>query len=114
MDIVKKYESLTKKQAMDNPDKAYKMIELGLFFEKQIVRFSEKDMPKAYKKLNLITLNSILGALKKPEESAWVNIFTPVEILQAFDITPLSIECISSFMSGFECEDFFNEYAENI
>ena len=114
MDIVKKYESLTKKEAMDNPDKAYKMIELGLFFEKQIVRFSEKDMPKAYKKLNLIALNSILRALKKPEDSAWVNIFTPVEILQTFDINPLSIECISCFMSGFECEDFFNEYAENL
>lgn len=114
MNIVKKYESLTKKEAAENPEKAYKMIELGLFFEKQIVRFSEKDMPKAYKKLNLIALNSVLQGLKKPENSAWVNIFTPVEILQAFDINPLSIECVSSFLSGFEIEDFFNEYAENL
>lgn len=114
MNIVKKYEDLTKKEAMNNPEKAYSLIKLGLRFEKEIVRFSEKDMPKAYKKLNIIAINSILKALKHPENSAWVNIFTPVEILQAFDITPLSIECMSSFISGFECEDFFNEYAENL
>lgn len=114
MDIVKKYEDLTKKEAMNNPEKAYSLIKLGLRFEREIVRFSEKDMPKAYKKLNLIAINSILKALKQPGKSAWVNIFTPVEILQAFDITPLSIECMSSFISGFECEDFFNEYAENL
>lgn len=114
MNLVKKYEDLTKREAMNNPDRAYSLIKLGLRFEKEIVRFSEKDMPKAYKKLNLIAINSILKALRKPEKSAWVNIFTPVEILQAFDIVPLSIECMSSFISGFECEDFFNEYAENL
>ena len=99
MNLIQKYEALTKKQAAENPEKAYKMIGLGLFFEKQIVKFSEKDMPKAYKKLNLIALNSVLRGLKNPEKAAWVNIFTPVEILQAFDINPLSIECISSFLS---------------
>lgn len=114
MDIVKKYEEITKKQAEINPKTAYKMIKLGLFLEKQIVRFSSENVPKAYKKLNLIAVNSILKALKEPENSAWVNIFTPVELLQCFDINPLSIECMSCFMSGFECEDFVNEYAENI
>ena len=54
MDIVKKYEELTKKQAETNPKTAYKMIKLGLFFEKQIVKISSKDVPEAYKKLNLI------------------------------------------------------------
>lgn len=114
MDIVKKYEELTKKQAEANPKTAYKMIKLGLFLEKQIVKFSSQEVPKAYKELNLIALNSILRGLKNPENSAWVNIFTPVEILQCFDINPLSLECMSCFMSGFECEDFVNEYAENI
>ncbi|WP_294403303.1 hypothetical protein [uncultured Clostridium sp.] len=53
MNIVKKYEDLTKKEAMNNPEKAYSLIKLGLRFEKEIVRFSEKDMPKAYKNLTL-------------------------------------------------------------
>ncbi|AKA67553.1 2-hydroxyacyl-CoA dehydratase subunit D [Clostridium scatologenes] len=114
MGIVKKYEELTKKEAETNPEKAYKMIKLGLFLEKQIVKLSSKEVPKAYTKLSLIAINSILRALKEPENSAWINIFTPVEILQCFDINPLSIECMACFMSGFECEDFVNEYAENI
>lgn len=114
MGIVKKYEELTKKEAENNPEKAYKMIKLGLFLEKQIVKLSSKEVPKAYTKLSLIAINSILRALKEPENSAWINIFTPVEILQCFDINPLLIECMACFMSGFECEDFVNEYAENI
>ena len=114
MDIIKKYEEFTKKQAENNPTKAYKMIKLGLFLEKEKVKFSDKEVPKAYKQLNVIAINSILKALKNPENSAWVNIFTPVEILQCFDINPLSIECMSCFISGFECEDYVNEYAENI
>ena len=114
MDIIKKYEEFTKKQAENNPTKAYKMIKLGLFLEKEKVKFSDKEVPKAYKQLKVIAINSILKALKNPENSAWVNIFTPVEILQCFDINPLSIECMSCFISGFECEDYVNEYAENI
>lgn len=114
MDIVQKYEDLTKKELGVNPDKAYKLIKLGLFFEDKLVKFTEKEMPKAYKKLNSIAINSILRALRHPENTAWVNIFTPVELLQCFDINPLSIECMSSFISGFQCEDFSNEYAENI
>lgn len=114
MDIEKKYDDMIKKQSINNPDTAYKMINLGLFLEKQIVKFTEKDMPKAYRKLSIIALDSVRNALKNPENTAWVNIFTPVEILQCFDIQPLSIECFSSFISGFQCEDFFNDYAENL
>lgn len=33
MSIVKKYEELTKKEAETNPEKAYKMIKLGLFWK---------------------------------------------------------------------------------
>ena len=66
MDIEKKYEDITKKQAMNNPDMAYKMIKWGLFFEKQIVKFTEKNMPKAYKELNLFAVDSIRKALKNP------------------------------------------------
>ncbi len=113
MDIVKTYGNLTKKQATVHPDKAYKMIKLGLFLEDKIVKLSSGDMPKAYKKLNEIALKSILTALKHPENTAWVNIFTPVEILQCFDIDVLSLECMSCFMSGFQIEDYVNEVAEN-
>ncbi|MDD6795822.1 MAG: 2-hydroxyacyl-CoA dehydratase family protein [Clostridiaceae bacterium] len=114
MDIVKKYGEITKKRAKENPANAYKMIKLGLFLEDKMVKLTSKDLPKAYKKLNIIAVNSILNALKHPEKSAWVNIFTPVEILHAFDIIPLSFECLSCFMSGFQIEDYVNEYAEDL
>lgn len=44
----------------------------------------------------------------------WGNIFAPCEIMQAFGLNTLSIECLSCYLSGFHLEDFFIDFAQNI
>lgn len=113
MDLIETYGRFLKKTVPTNPELALNMIKLGLFYEQnRLKQFPNKKVPKAYQKLNEIAVHSISDALKHPNQSAWVNIFTPVEILQCFNIQPLSIECFSSFMAGFRSEDLMIDYAE--
>ena len=113
MDVVKKYGNYIKKYAATNPTHAQKLITTGLHLEQFRTRhFPAKEMPKAYRALNTLAVGSTLLALEHPEQTVWTNLFTPVEILQCFDLNALSIECLSSFLSGFTCEDFFINYAE--
>ena len=113
MDLIETYGRFIKKTTSTNPEFALNMIKLGLFYEQnRLQSFPNKKVPKAYQKLNLIAIKSLYEALKNPTRSVWVNIFAPVEILQCFDLNPLSLECFSSFMAGFRCEDLFIDYAE--
>lgn len=112
MDIEKRYDDIIKRNASSSPKVSYEMIKVGLLFEKFIVNHTKEKIPDAYKELNLFAVESMRKSLKNPEKTCWVNLFSPVEILQCFDINPLSIECFSSFISGFQCEDFFNDCAE--
>lgn len=54
-----------------------------------------------------------LHALEYPESTVWCNLFAPVEIFQCFGLSALSMECLSSFLSGFTCEDYFIDRAES-
>lgn len=113
MDFVKTYGQIIKKYAGTKPETARKLIQTGLHLELfRTKHFLPKDMPKAYQKLNSLAVKSTLFSFEHPEQTAWTNIFTPVEILQCFGLNALSIECLSSFISGFTCEDFFIDYAE--
>lgn len=90
------------------------MIKLGL--REEVIRHGllpEKGMPKAYAQLNQIALKSVLSALEHPERTVWTNIFAPVELMQCFDLSCISMECLSSFCSGFTIEDYFIDNAEN-
>ena len=113
LDFIETYGHFLKKAVPNHPDLALKMIQLGLFYEENRLRqFPDQKVPKAYQKLNQLAVHSIASALKEPEHSAWVNIFAPVELLQCFQIHPLSLECFSSFMAGFRSEDLMIDYAE--
>ncbi|BBF43402.1 benzoyl-CoA reductase subunit BadE [Lachnospiraceae bacterium KM106-2] len=114
MDIIKKYGEQIKKVSDEKPDKALSMMKVGLDYESLRTKFHpDKKLSKAYKMLNHIVVKNTLKALKEPENSVWVNIFAPVEILQCFGLNPISLECLSSFFSGFQCEDYFIDTAEN-
>ena len=113
MNLVKTYGTIIKKYADTNPKTARKLIQTGFHLELFRTRhLATKGMPAAYQKLNTLAVKSTLFALEHPEQTAWTNIFTPVEILQCFGLNSLSIECLSSFMSGFTCEDYFIDHAE--
>lgn len=113
MDYIKEYGNIIKKN-VNNPKKGKKLIKLGLSLENfRVNHMQEKNIPVALKYLNKICLKYVLEPLKTPENSAWVNLFSPSEILHAMDIYPVLIEAYSSFLSGLKCEDIFIDLAEN-
>ncbi|MFQ9393792.1 MAG: hypothetical protein ACLR2E_06240 [Lachnospiraceae bacterium] len=54
-------------------------------------------MPKALHEVESAGLKSVLSALEHPEKTVWTNIFAPVELLQCFGLSSISMECLSSF-----------------
>ncbi len=113
MGIIKTYGNLIKHYESAHPAVSRKMITTGLSLESfRAAHLSDKRIPKAYVELNTLAVRSIQHGLKNPETTAWTNLFTPVEILQCFDLFCLSAEALSSFWSGFFIEDRFIDDAE--
>ncbi|MBE6031940.1 MAG: 2-hydroxyacyl-CoA dehydratase [Firmicutes bacterium] len=113
MSIIAKYAKLIKKIAVAHPAAAFQLLRLGLLYERtRVKRLPPEKIPDAYKYLNVMALDSVRGAMRHPEKAVCVNLFAPVEILQCFGLTPLSVECFSAFMSAFLIEDYFIGYAE--
>ncbi len=113
MDLVKTYGGFVRKAAADHPKLAYRLINIGLIYETLRSKYlADKELPNAYKYLNTYAVNCIRQGLKHPRKTAWVNLFAPVELIQSFGLNPLSIEALSSFLSGFTCEDFFIDQAQ--
>ena len=114
MDVIEKYGNIIKKLAPAHQTAALRMIKAGLTLEKfRTKHLADKKIPGAYRYLNHYAVAKVLEALKHPENTAWANIFAPVEILQAFGLNSLSVECLSSFLSGLRMEDYCLDYAEN-
>ena len=113
MDIIKRYGDLIKKKMADSPAAGRRLIDIGLHYETFMKRhFADKALPRPYADLNVLALKSMLAALEHPENTAWVNLFTPVEILQNFGTNCLSIEMMASFLGGFGIEDWFINQSE--
>ncbi|MCC8141418.1 MAG: 2-hydroxyacyl-CoA dehydratase family protein [Lachnospiraceae bacterium] len=114
MGVVTTYGNIIKRVAPNHPQAACRMIVAGLGIEEfRVRRLGDKKVPDAYKYLNLYALDQVREGLRHPEQTVWANLFSPVEILQCFDVYTLSIECLSSFLSGFTIENYFLDYAED-
>lgn len=113
MDPVKLYAGILK-QNLDNPKRASKMIDFGLAVAHLYVSiFKDKRVPKSFQYLNQYAIKIVKDALAHPENSAWVNLFAPTELVTAMDIHPLFMEAYSSFMAGFFIEDCLVDTAES-
>ena len=113
MDIVRAYGNVIRRTIDPHPAVTRRLIDAGLFYEANRARyFSDRRMPKAYVKLNTLAVGMIRQAMTHPKTTAWTNLFTPVELLQCFDLNCLSAEAVSSFLSGFTIEDHFINRAE--
>ncbi|MDR1797304.1 MAG: 2-hydroxyacyl-CoA dehydratase family protein [Clostridiales Family XIII bacterium] len=114
MGLVERYGKYIGKQvAAGKPGFAARLIRLGLAYERARLRCRpDRRMPAALVQLNRLAVRSVADALANPSRCVWVNLFAPVEILQAFGLLPLSIECFSSFMGGFHLESRFLADAE--
>ncbi|MCI2049466.1 MAG: 2-hydroxyacyl-CoA dehydratase family protein [Lachnospiraceae bacterium] len=113
MNIAKTYGSWVKSCMEKDPEKAGSRIRRGLHLESFRVRhFSDKRMPKAYRYLNYMAIRLVADALDKPDTLAYINIFAPVEILECFGLTCVSMEALASYLSGFYMEDVLIDRAE--
>ena len=113
MNIAKTYGGLVKRALPDHPDRAGALIRLGLRLERLRKRLApEKGLPKAYGILHALAMGRTVEGLRDPEHAAWVNVFAPVELLQCFGLNCTSVELLSSFLSGFYCEDTLIDAAE--
>lgn len=89
-----------------NRKRAGKLINTGLdLYGWFIAHFGDKRMPQAYRDLMSGGLRMVADALNHPEKLAYTNIFAPVEILECFGLVSVSMECLSSYLSGFFIED---------
>lgn len=89
-----------------NPGRAGKLVNTGLdLYGWFIKHFGDKRMPKAYRYLMSGGLQMVADGLNHPENLAYTNIFAPVEILECFGLTCVSMECLSSYLAGFFLED---------
>lgn len=114
MNIAKTYGDYVRRVIETDPAKAGKRIRNGLYLEAfRIKHFSDKRMPEAYRYLNYNGIKRVADALSNPETLAYTNIFAPVEILQGFGLTCVSMECLSSYLSGFYLENTLIDYAES-
>ncbi|TZE81866.1 2-hydroxyacyl-CoA dehydratase [Calorimonas adulescens] len=101
------------KKSVNDPEKVRKLVVWGLMAEHVFFSlFGDKHVPKSFNYLNKIGVEFVLSPLVHSDQSAWVNLFAPTEILHAMDIYPLCIEAFSSFLVGFQCEDVYIDYAQ--
>ncbi|MGC8970753.1 MAG: 2-hydroxyacyl-CoA dehydratase, partial [bacterium] len=109
--IIRTYGNLIRRN-LHKPELVKRLVRLGLEVGKIWVdHVGDKNTPKSLRYLNSICFQFILEPLRNPENSGFVNLFAPTEILHAMDIYPLFIEAYSSFVSGFYCEDTFIDKA---
>ncbi|MGG7097977.1 2-hydroxyacyl-CoA dehydratase subunit D [Clostridium sardiniense] len=114
MDFIKIYSDILKKN-IDNPDKVRKILKAGYNLEYiNLNLFSDKNLPKSLRYLAKLCMKFTLEPLRDPENTAFVNVFTPTEFLHAFDMHPQLIEAYSSYISGTRCEDMFIDKAESV
>lgn len=114
MDIVRQYGKWIEKTSETDPEKALKAVIFGLTLELQKLKYRpDPRLPKAMQKQNEQSTCCVLNNLKHPENTVWSNIFAPVELFQAFDLNALSMECMSSYLSGFLMEDYYIDRAES-
>jgi len=115
--IVEKYGKFIVSIIDNNPRFAGRLLRIGLAYEGLRLRAKSGksgSVPAALNYLNRISIRSVASALADPGNTVWVNLFAPGEILSAFGLRTLSIECFSAYMGGFKIEDFFLRYAENL
>ena len=105
MDLINKFGELVGNTSMKDADKARKLLLLGYRLqEKRLCLFPDKRLPKSGRYVARVVMQSVIDALSKPEAAVLVSIFVPGELLTAAGLTPYSVEAMSCFLAGTQCE----------
>ena len=108
MDLINKFGELVGNTSMKDADKARKLLLLGYRLqEKRLCFFPDKRLPSSGQYVARVVMKSVIDALSKPEDAALVSIFVPGELLTAAGLTPYSVEAMSCFLAGTQCEQPF-------
>lgn len=75
--------------------------------------FPDRKLTPADRYLAKLMMNTMLSALKQPEQSVIMSIFTPCEILHEAGLHPYNVETFSAYMTGSMAEQAFLQYAES-
>lgn len=70
-------------------------------------------MPAAMRYLNHMGIKTVANALEHPQSFVWANLFAPVEIVESFGLSCVSMETISSYLSGFWIEDVLDDLSDS-
>ncbi len=96
-----------------NPKMARILLSIGYQMKGYQYKYFSGKMNKANRMAASVTSESMVRALRHPENSAILSLFTPPEMLHAVGINPYSCEGLGCFLSGAEAERPFFEYAES-
>ena len=105
--------AIVNKQYLRHPVFTRNFIKFGFGVQHWLLRHrpNELHLP-SQRYLTQISMQSILEPLRRPNNAALVNIFTPCEPLHALGLHPLCAEGFSSYLTGGWSEQGFLEYAE--
>ena len=113
--VVDKYIDFVRKEAIETPEKSWNKIVFGLKANKWKTKLMPKrNISKGYQKLEAMMMSFVADSLGEEKSYVWSNIFAPCEIIQAFHLNMLSIECLSCYFAGYHLEDHFIDFAQNI
>lgn len=115
MGIVDKFTQYVNEKAKKEPEKGWEKMLLGFHANSFLMKyFPNPNMSKGYQKCESMMMSFVASSMSDTDRYIWGNIFAPAELINAFGINMLSIECISSFLTGYHIEDFFIDYAQSL
>ena len=111
--IIRWYSDKIWQNIPDRPEKAAKLLRTGMHAEQlRCKHFQPKSIPAPYRYMRYMADRDVVDALDHPDSCAWTNIFAPVELLNSFGLNCVSMEALSSFISGFYLEDRLIDHTE--
>ena len=96
-----------------NPDLSRRIIFIAyILYKIKLYLFPDKRLPKSKQYSSQYIANVVTKMIAEPQKSALVSIFTPCELLEAFNITPMCAELYSAYLTGAYAETVFSEIAK--
>ncbi len=115
MEIVEKFIQYANKKAQEEPEKGWDRMLMGFKANCFRTRFlPKKGIAAGYQKLENMMMRLVADSLSHKDSYVWGNIFAPCEIMHAFGMNSLSIECLACFLTGYHLEDYFIDFAQDL
>lgn len=108
MDLMKTFGGWIEALSPGHPETARRLLLAG--YRAQRMAFSvapNRALPPSKRYVAGIVMDVVIRALARPESAAMVSLFTPCEPLFVAGVTPFSVETLSGYLRGTQCEKVF-------